>query len=73
MELGMIVLLQPCINVLLAVSMSALQLSRESYAMLPLSTTMAVKPLQALNADLPMEVTDLGMNKLVKLWQLRKA
>ena len=39
------VLLQPTNKVLVAVSMMALQFSRESYTELPLSTRMDVKPL----------------------------
>ena len=49
--LGMVVFLQPCINVLLAVSIMALQLSRESYFVLPLSTLMEAKPLQPQKAS----------------------
>ena len=41
--------LQPVINVLLAVSIMALQLSRESYFGLSLSTTMLVRLLQPTN------------------------
>jgi hypothetical protein len=41
--------MQPAISVLLAVSMIALQLSRESYAVLPSSTFMHVMPLQSSN------------------------
>ena len=43
-ELGMIVFLQPLINVFVAVSIIALQFSREPYTELPLSTFMPVKP-----------------------------
>ena len=49
-ELGMIVFLQPLINVFVAVSIIALQFSRESYTELPLSTIMLVRPLQPRNA-----------------------
>ena len=48
--LGMVVFLQPCIKVLLAVSIIALQLSRESYFVLPLSTLMEVRPIQLTKA-----------------------
>ena len=43
---GMVVVLQPAIRVLLVVSIIALQLSRESYFLLPASTLMLVKPVQ---------------------------
>ena len=45
-EFGMIELLQPCSNLLVAVSIIALQLSLESYTVFPLSTVMLSKPLQ---------------------------
>ena len=44
--LGMVVFLQPVINVLDDVSIMALQLSRESYTALPLSTLIEVRPEQ---------------------------
>ena len=44
--LGIIVFSQPTIKVLDAVSIIALQLLRESYFGLPLSTTMLVRPVQ---------------------------
>ena len=65
-ELGMIVFLHPLINVFVAVSIMALQFSRESYTELALSTFMLVKPLQPQNALKPIEVTELGMVMLVK-------
>ena len=65
-ELDIIVFLQPLINVFVAVSIMALQFSRESYTELPLSTFMLVKPLQPENALEPIEVTELGMVMLVK-------
>ena len=43
---GMVVVLQPATRVLLAVAIIALQLSRESYFVLPASTLMLVKPVQ---------------------------
>ncbi len=49
-ELGMVVVLQPEISVFVAVSMMALQLSRESYVELPAATTMLSRPLQPQNA-----------------------
>ena len=63
---GMVVVLQPATRVLLAVSIIALQLSRESYFVLPASTLMLVKPVQRSNAYLPKLVTDEGMLTLVR-------
>ena len=63
---GMVVVLQPATRVLLAVSIIALQLLRESYFVLRASTLMLVKPVQPENAELPMLVTDEGMVMLVK-------
>ena len=60
-ELGMVVDWHPAIRVLEAVSIIALQFSRESYIVLPLSTTMEVREEQSLNAQIPMLVTELGM------------
>ena len=65
-EFGIIVFLHPLINVFVAVSIMALQFSRESYTELPLSTFILVKPLQPPNAPSPIEVTELGMVTLVK-------
>ncbi len=45
-ELGITVLLHPFISVLLLVLIRALQLSREPYTVLSLSTTIEVRPLQ---------------------------
>ena len=45
-ELGTVVFMQPATSVLLAVSMMALQLSRESYAVLPALTFMLARPVQ---------------------------
>ena len=64
--LGMAVFLQPAIRVLLAVSIMALQLLRESYFVLPFATLMLVRPLQPEKTELPMEVTELGMMTLVR-------
>ena len=60
-ELGMIVLLQPTINLFVDVCIIALQLSRESYVPLFLSTVTEVSPEQPQKAYLPIEVTELGM------------
>ena len=60
-ELGMVVDWHPAIRVLVAVSIIALQFSRESYVVLPLSTTIAVRAEQPANAYRPMLVTELGM------------
>ena len=65
-ELGMTVALQPAISVLLAVSMIALQLLRESKIVLPLSTLMTSKLLQPENVPEPMVVTELGIITLVR-------
>ena len=65
-DLGIIVFLHPLINVFVAVSIMALQFSRESYTELALSTFILVKPLQPPNAPSPIEVTELGMVTLVK-------
>ena len=69
-ELGMIVFLQPVINVLLAVSMIALQFSLESNLALSLSTLIFESFLHAPNALLPIETTDLEIFKLVSPLQL---
>ena len=69
-ELGMIVLLHPAISVFVEVSIIALQLSRESYFVFPLSTTIEVKPEQPEMAARPIEVTELGMVTEVKPVQL---
>ena len=66
MQLGMVVFLQPASKVFVAVSIIALQLSLESYLELPLSTTIDSKLVQPLNIKLPIEVTELGMETLVK-------
>ena len=71
--LGMVVFLQPAIRVLLAVSIIALQLLRESYFLFPLSTDIEVRLLHSLNAYLPMLVTLLGMVTEVRPEQLWNA
>ena len=60
-ELGMMVDWHPAIRVLEAVSIMALQFSRESYIVLPLSTTMEVREEQPWNVYFPLLVTELGM------------
>ena len=57
----MVVLLQPAIRVLLAVSIIALQLLRESYLVFPLSTMMDVRLEQLEKAPPPIDVTLLPM------------
>ena len=47
-EMGMVELLQPCISVLVDVLMMALQFSRESNVLLPLSTLMTFRAVQLL-------------------------
>ena len=71
--LGMIVDLQPAIRVFVAVSIMALHPSRESYILLPPSTSMLVKLLQPEKVHLPIDVTLLGIVILVKLLQPEKA
>lgn len=61
MVVGMIVFLHPTINSFCAVSIIALQLSRESYVVLPDSTTILVKPEVPANASFPMVLTEFGM------------
>ena len=70
---GMVVVLQPATRVLLAVSIMALQLWRESYFLLPASTLMLDKPVQLENAFPSMLVTDEGMVMLVKPVQPQNA
>ena len=65
-ELGIMVDLQPAIRVLEAVSIMALQFSRESYIVLPLSTNMEVREEQPLNAPVSMLLTELGMVREVR-------
>jgi len=70
---GIIVFLHPATNVLVAVSMMALQLFRESYTLFAASTWMAVKLLQPQNAASPMLVTLEGMVMEVRPLQSWKA
>ena len=59
--LGMVVVLHPITNSLVDVFMIALQLLRESYDKLPLSTLTEVRLEHQPKAELPMDVTLLGM------------
>ena len=52
-ELGIIVFLHPIINILVSVSIIALQLFLESYTVFPSYTTIVFKLLQLLNTSLP--------------------
>ena len=69
-EFGIIVFLHPAINVFVDFSIIALQLSRESYFELRLSTNICSKPSQLEKAPLPISVTELGIVTKVKLLQL---
>ena len=64
--LGMIVFWQPAMRVLEAVSIIALQFSRLSYTVLPLSTTIDINEEQAAKALCPILVMLLGMVMEVK-------
>ena len=72
-ELGMTVFIHPVIKVFEALSIIALQLSRESYIALLASTTIEVKPLQFMKAPLPMLVTLLPIVTEVRLVHPLKA
>ena len=56
-----------------AVSIIALQSFRESYILLPASTTMLVKLEHSMNTESPILVTLLGISMLVKLVQQENA
>ena len=71
--LGIMVFLQPKNNVLLAVSIIALQLFRESNVVFPDSTLIEVRPLQPSKAQLPILVTLFGMVTEVRPEQSEKA
>jgi hypothetical protein len=64
---GIMVFLHPIIKLLDDVSTIALQLSRESYLGLPLSTLIEAKPLHPPKALLPIKVTLLGIVSKVML------
>ena len=72
-ELGMVVDWHPAISVLEAVSIMALQFSRESYIVLLLSTIMELREEQYANAHSPMLVTEVGMVTEVREEQLLNA
>lgn len=65
--------LQPNIRVLLAVSITALQLSRESNMALPRATTICSSLLQLRITSLPIAVTEAGMAIDLMLVQPAKA
>ena len=69
----MTVFLQPATSVLVSVSMTALQFSRESYTVFPLSTDIAAKALQPSKTSIPIDVTLLGMVTDVRPVQKLKA
>ena len=71
--LGIIVFLSPMIKVFDDVSIIALQLSRESYFVFPLSTTIEVRSMQPKKALSPMMVTELGIITEVRPLQPKKA
>ena len=67
--LGILLFLQPKTRVFDAVSIIALQFSRESYIVLPASTIILVKLAQLENAEFPILVTLFGISILVKVAQ----
>ncbi len=71
--LGMVVFLHPAIRVLVAVSIIALQLSRESYLVFPFSTVIDVRPSHSENAPYSIDVTLFPIITDDRLWQPRKA
>ena len=70
---GMIVCEQPCINVLVVVSIIALQLSRLSYLGLPSATMILFNALQPTKALSPISVTFAGIIILFNEVQISKA
>ncbi len=66
---GMVEFLQPCTSVLVFVSIMALQLSRPSYTVLPLSTVIVSSAEHEPKALLPMLVTLAGILAEVRLEQ----
>ena len=71
--LGIVVFLHPAIRVFELVSIMALQLSLESYLLLPASTLMEVRLVQPKNVHPPMLVTLLGMVMEVRAVQSSNA
>ena len=71
--LGIVVFLQPLISVLVAVSITALQLLRLSYITFPCSTTIEAIESHPLKAPSPIFITLLGIVTEVKEEQLKKA
>jgi hypothetical protein len=69
----MMVFEQPITNLFEAVSIMALQFSRESYMTLLSSTTIVTNPLQPPKAERLMDVTEFGMVTEVKPLQPAKA
>ena len=72
-SLGITVFIQPCIRLLVAVSIIALQLLRESYFVFPLSTEIDVRLEQNPKGVSPIDVTLLGISMDVSLEQKLKA
>lgn len=72
-ELGIVVLLRPPTNLFVDVSIIALQLSRESYLTLFLSTTTEESPEQPMKVLSPMEVAEFGITTEVSPEQPEKA
>ena len=70
---GIIVELHPCISLLVAVSIIALQPSLESYTLLPSSTIILVREAQPEKASFPISVTLEGITTLVREVQSAKA
>jgi len=65
-ELGMVVFLHPAMRVLVAVSIIALQLFLLSYWEFSGSTWIDDRSEHPSNAHIPIDVTDLGMEMLVR-------
>ena len=72
-ELGMVLLLQPCMRVFVAVSIMALQPLRLSYTVLPFSTTIDVNSLHPAKALKLIAMIELGIVTDVMLVLLKAA
>ena len=72
-ERGIVVVRHPRISTFELLRIMALQLSRESYIVFPLSTFISFKPVQNENAEEAMLVTLDGISKLSRFLQLKKA